>query len=239
MSSILDALEKAHRKRRSSGTGLAPEELAEAERHERRVRDETIRHRRTFLLMIVGIGALALLLLIAITALVYVAMGSRYSIVPTAEPQVAASPPGAPAPGTTVALPQATPTSTPIASVEAVVAEVEEPAVEEAAMPETNEVVEAVRTAESIASPTPAEPVATATPTTPRFAHMQVVYDAELGMNIRGILADGPSSVIMIDDTTVALGRRYKSIRPIRIENRMIEAEYEQDGQEITIFIRW
>jgi hypothetical protein len=68
---------------------------------------------------------------------------------------------------------------------------------------------------------------------------MQVVYDAELGIKIRGILADGPSSVIMIDNTTVALGRKYGKIRPIRIENRMIEAEYDQDGEEITVFIRW
>ncbi len=68
---------------------------------------------------------------------------------------------------------------------------------------------------------------------------MQVVYDEELGINIRGVIADGASSVIMIDDTTVSLGRRYGKIRPIRIENRMIEAEYDQDGEEITVFIRW
>jgi cytoskeletal protein RodZ len=248
MSSILDALEKAHRKRRKAGTGLAPEDLAEAERRERMLHAESVRHRRLFILLVVGISLLAILLILTIASLVYLALVSRADGPPSPAPAVVEALPAA-----SVSVPESTPppaaVPTPTAAPEVVpevaVAATPLPTASPTPTPESTPVPNPVETP----APTPQPPVATPTsqptpqPTQvsegPRFAHMQVVYDEELGINIRGILADGPSSVIMIDNTTVALGRKYGKIRPIRIENRMIEAEYDQDGEEITLFIRW
>lgn len=236
MSSILDALEKAHRKRPKPGTGLAPDDLAEAERRERLVRDETIRHRRTFLLLMAGLGLLAMLLFIAISALVYLAIIARDKAPSTGPaPMVAVAPPvevEATPTSSPTPMPEQTAISTPAPEI------VPEPV---AAIPEPVVLPAPAATPDPTPTPSPTpEPSPTPSPTpAARFAHMQVVYDAELGVKIRGVIADGASSVIMIDDSTVSLGRRYGKIRPIRIENRMIEAEYDQDGDEITIFIRW
>lgn len=211
MSTILDALEKANRARRKGeGGSLAAGPTA----RERQLAEAAERERRrTRMLLFAILAAIVLLLAAGGTILFLVAGGTPRE--PAVRQQVALAPTPTPVP-----TPQPTPEPTPV------------PTPAPTPIPPTP-------------TPPPPTPVPTPTPghlVTPkpgRFSDSQVVYPTDLDVKIEGVLIDGTNSTIVIDGNLVDIGRKYKGIRPLAINGPLIEAEYDQGGSTVTIFIRY
>ncbi len=223
MSTILRALEKANKSRnRDAQPGDAVSAAAAATR-ERQLREEAERHRRTARYM-------AVLFIVCIVIVAGIVSGmmlmredgstaSRVASVP--DPQPVQNLQGTPPPaensepvdtGTGTVLPTPTPAPSPT--------------------PQSSPTPTPLPTA----TPTP-EP--TATPEASLFRNNQVVWPEDLGIQVQGVLEDGSNSLIMIDHHNVEIGRKFKGIRPLAVRDGMIEAEYDQPGGEITLFIRY
>lgn len=231
MSSILDALEKANRKRQSeqSGDGSGISEAQSArERRLLQEAEEARRRSRQLGILLVSIALLFCLFMMGL-AVLYFKHREKQSVPsivfespfndqalpnnPALDERDFQEPPASvtPAP-TSFATPLPTPEPTPVPT--------------------------------AFPSPTPAPtPVPTPEPTqTPihRFAPNQVVYPVEIGLAIQGVMEDGPNSVILLEDgKTLEIGRKHLGVRPLQIRSGLIEAEYDQDGGVIPIFIRY
>lgn len=239
MSSILDALEKANRKRKA-GENSEEESIAEAKSaRERRLQAEAEEARRRsrqmgILLFTITTFFVSLMLNLAfiyfrtkenngnqqITAanpLGENGVGNQDQVVP---PNIngnnALSLPNQPTP---TPEPVATPTPSPLP------------------------------TATPVPSPTPT-PVPTPQPTPvptpmpspvpkPRFVANQVVNPSEVGLEIQGVMEDGANSLILLKDTSLEIGRKYKGIRPLSIRSGLIEIEYDQGEGVIPLFVRY
>ncbi|MDK2971827.1 MAG: hypothetical protein PWP23_1582 [Candidatus Sumerlaeota bacterium] len=213
MSTILDALEKANQARRKGEGGALG---AGPTARERQLAEAAERERRrTRILLFAIIAAIVLLLAATGTILILVTGGTPRD--PSGQSQVAL----APAPtATPVPTPQPTPEPTPV------------PSPTPTPIPPTP----------TPPPPTPAPsptPRAVITPTPGRFSDSQVVYPADLNVRIEGALIDGTNSTIVIDGNLVDIGRKYRGIRPLAINGPLIEAEYDQGGSTVTIFIRY
>ncbi|MBX3729516.1 MAG: hypothetical protein KF858_10060 [Candidatus Sumerlaeia bacterium] len=211
MSTILEALERAKNARQNAG---AP--TAKPSEREQQLIDEAERHRRRLrVAALVAAFALVLLLLVAgAFAALYVTQR------PTAPPMQLAAAQATPEP---TPAPTATPLPTP-----------EPPPATPAPTPTPT--TAPTPTATPTPSPTPRP---SPTPNPRLFITGQVIYPADLGVKVDGVVADGSSSTIVIDGNLVDIGRKYGRIRPLSVKGPMIEAEVDQAGGPVSVFIRY
>lgn len=229
MSSILDAIEKANRKRQA---GTSPEEELQSEAksaRERRLQqeaEEARRRSRQLGILLISISLLFTGCMIVLAVLYFQARHSKLDSQRVAlkgaqstvdVPQLKVTP--APSEVLPILIPSETPLSTPEPTPFAAPTPLPTPA------------------PTPLPSPTPT-PEPTKTPA-PQFVPNQVVYPSELGITIQGVMEDGANSLILVDDQSLEIGRKYKGIRPISIRSGLIEVEFDQNGEQVPLFIRY
>ncbi|MCB2155826.1 hypothetical protein KQI84_13160 [bacterium] len=229
MSTILDALEKANKakgdKKPANGGSTPPTPPPEEPRPPRRPDDEGPQRRHASVWLLILLLVIIVILLLGGLSIAVAMLFSRQSEVARAEQerqqavqmvQPAPTPIATPVP-TPVPTPQPTPepTATPLRT--------PSPSPEPTATPEPTE--------------TP-RPTDTPLPT-PRFQDDQVVTDVDLGVRISGVMVAGSDSVVLIDGEEVAIGRKHKGIRPLEVRRGLIEAEVDDAGRTVHLYIRY
>lgn len=245
MSTILEALEKANKRKAAGAQGnAAPNSLnvanvTDGDWRERQLREEMERHRQRNRLLGGIVFVVGLLLLITIYMLWHGA-NARAAAAAQANPPVAAStadvapvPAAAPVTPATPSINQGTEGS----------AASPAPAPVSAA-PSPSPTATPTQTPTPEASPTPAPsptPEPTPSPVPARtFADGEVIYDVDLGIDIEGVLKDGSQSVVLVDGEAISLGRKHKMIRPLSVLDKMVECEVDQPGGKVVVlYIRY
>ncbi len=235
MSTILEALEKANKANKGQANAASSERLAEVSARERRLREAEARHRRVVRLAIAGSVVLMILLAGSVTAIVMVIMKGD-------QPAEDAK---------TVAIPE------PVSALPSTPApkqgELQLAAVLQDSDSASNNAGPIKMPTPQPPTPTPAptpSPTPTPTPTPtpqptptpepkPRFSVNQVVTPEALGVNIEGAMIDGADSVVIIDGEMLEVGRKHKDIRLMSVQKGMLEVEYDQDGGQITLYVRY
>ncbi|MGF1571639.1 MAG: hypothetical protein ACFCU1_01040 [Sumerlaeia bacterium] len=261
MSSILDALEKANRKRKA---GEDPDEgsLAEAKSaRERRLQEEAEiarRRSRQMGILLISISVVFIGSMVVFAFVYFKSKESKTNENQFAQNQQAVAPIESELRGSTSSekllnQPNASIPGSENSSVinGAILPSTVAPA-QQSDLLETS-IPEPIQTPVSTPQPTPVPtplptpaptptPVPTPIPTpTPEetFANNQVVYPSDLGLVIKGVMEDGANSMVMLEDTTLEIGRKYKKLRPMSIRSGLIEIEYDQNDEIITLFIRY
>ncbi|MEQ8821454.1 MAG: hypothetical protein RLY93_14545 [Sumerlaeia bacterium] len=233
MSSILDALEKAS-KAKQARAGSTEDRLAQE--RERRLREMEEKHRRQMRLALLAGAAFFGVLVLGGVVLIGVLLSRGRDDRPQEMASVVVDQMGArdaPSDMTGGTIKPATPTLGPTPT----------PAITPTPTPSPTPMPTQTPVA---AVEVPARPTATPRPTpritprpTPRFAENQLISPADLGVEIKGALILGADSMVLIDDEELSIGRKYKGIRPLDIRSGMIEAEVDDAGGPVKVYIRY
>ncbi|MBI5153857.1 hypothetical protein HZA57_01350 [Candidatus Poribacteria bacterium] len=228
MSTILKALEKAHETREAhSADGGKQGHLVAGSTRERHLEEEAARHRRRN--RVLGLCLAGTVVTLGGTVAL---LGGRKPEMPLPQRNVApqaAAPPHALVPKTPVIAPSPSPAAAPPSPLPTP-PPTPEPTASPSPVPAT-----------PLPSPTP-PPTAAPTPApTARFFKDQVIDAAAAGIRMTGVFLDGANSSVLIDGATVDIGRKYKGVRPLAIlrDARMIEAEVDDAGREVHVYIRY